>query len=311
MYASRTARVEVKTLQVAILPDCNFFGKRATRSERKSVTCQVRAIAVFDIDGVIRDVSGSYRRAIADTVEHFTEKQYRPSSEDIDNLKSEGIWNNDWEATQELIYRYFETQGLSRNNLKLNYQSLVDFFQSRYRGVNLENWDGYICQEKLLISSAYLDSLTHNGIAWGFFSGAPRDEANYVLKKRLNLVDPILIAMEDAPSKPDPTGLFMAIETIEKEGNLDLNLPVIYAGDTVADIYTIGQARTIFPRRNWISIGVLPPHLRESEKQLVYTEKLIQSGSNLIVNSLEELTYLQIQKAVETAATQSKSACAD
>jgi HAD superfamily phosphatase len=291
MYASRTARVEVKTLQVAILPDCNFFGKRATRSERKSVTCQVRAIAVFDIDGVIRDVSGSYRRAIADTVEHFTEKQYRPSSEDIDNLKSEGIWNNDWEATQELIYRYFETQGLSRNNLKLNYQSLVDFFQSRYRGVNLENWDGYICQEKLLISSAYL--------------------ANYVLKKRLNLVDPILIAMEDAPSKPDPTGLFMAIETIEKEGNLDLNLPVIYAGDTVADIYTIRQARTIFPRRNWISIGVLPPHLRESEKQLVYTEKLIQSGSNLIVNSLEELTYLQIQKAVETAATQSKSACTD
>jgi HAD superfamily phosphatase len=61
---------------------------------------------VFDIDGVIRDVAGSYRRALADTVEHFTAGNYRPTPEDIDLLKSEGIWNNDWEASQELIQRY-------------------------------------------------------------------------------------------------------------------------------------------------------------------------------------------------------------
>ncbi len=61
----------------------------------------VKAIAVFDIDGVVRDVSGSYRRAIADTVEHFTAEAYRPTQADIDLLKSEGIWNNDWEASQE------------------------------------------------------------------------------------------------------------------------------------------------------------------------------------------------------------------
>ena len=66
-------------------------------------------IVVFDIDGVVRDVSGSYRRAIADTVEYFTTQAYRPTPLDIDQLKSEGVWNNDWEASQELIYRYFET----------------------------------------------------------------------------------------------------------------------------------------------------------------------------------------------------------
>jgi HAD superfamily phosphatase len=49
-------------------------------------------IIVFDIDGVIRDVSGSYRRALADTVEHFTNNAYRPTPADIDKLKSEGIW---------------------------------------------------------------------------------------------------------------------------------------------------------------------------------------------------------------------------
>ncbi|MBC7824487.1 MAG: TIGR01548 family HAD-type hydrolase, partial [Candidatus Parcubacteria bacterium] len=64
------------------------------------------AIVVFDIDGVVRDVSGSYRRALADTVEQFTQNAYRPTSQEIDLLKSEGTWNNDWEASQELVYRY-------------------------------------------------------------------------------------------------------------------------------------------------------------------------------------------------------------
>lgn len=87
-----------------------------------------KAIIVFDIDGVVRDVSGSYRRAIADTVEYFTTQAYRPTPLDIDQLKSEGVWNNDWEASEELIYRYFETQGQSREQLQLDYSAIVAFF---------------------------------------------------------------------------------------------------------------------------------------------------------------------------------------
>jgi len=60
----------------------------------------MNVIVVFDIDGVVRDVSGSYRRALADTVEHYTGGEYRPTSEDIDRLKAEGTWNNDWEGSQ-------------------------------------------------------------------------------------------------------------------------------------------------------------------------------------------------------------------
>jgi HAD superfamily phosphatase len=85
------------------------------------------AIVVFDIDGVVRDVGGSYRRALADTVEHFTAFAYRPSQSDIDQLKSEGVWNNDWEASQELIYRYFEAQGQTRSQVHLNYEALLLF----------------------------------------------------------------------------------------------------------------------------------------------------------------------------------------
>ncbi|MFN7499873.1 MAG: TIGR01548 family HAD-type hydrolase, partial [Dolichospermum sp.] len=81
------------------------------------MTVNTKTIVIFDIDGVIRDVSGSYRRALSDTVEYFTGQAYRPTAMDIDHLKSEGIWNNDWEASQELIYRHFVSQGQQREQL--------------------------------------------------------------------------------------------------------------------------------------------------------------------------------------------------
>jgi HAD superfamily phosphatase len=105
-----------------------------TNFRSKTLTSNGTAIIVFDIDGVVRDVGGSYRRALADTVEHFTGGAYRPSSVEIDQLKSEGVWNNDWEASQELVYRYFEAQGQKRSQIVLDYNAIVAFFQSRYRG---------------------------------------------------------------------------------------------------------------------------------------------------------------------------------
>lgn len=255
-----------------------------------------QAIAIFDIDGVIRDVSGSYRRAIADTVEHFTQGKYRPSPADIDNLKSEGVWNNDWEATQELTYRFWESQGVERENLELSYSELVNFFQFKYKGTDPTDWNGYICEEKLLISSSYLDSLSEAGIYWGFFSGAPRDEANYVLKKRLKLENPILTAMEDAPGKPDPTGLLQTVEHIERADRLPTNIPIIYAGDTVADMLVVMRAKCVLPSRNWIGVGILPPHiLSNPEIKSSYSEKLEMAHAHAVCNALEELTPALIE----------------
>ena len=63
-----------------------------------------KGLILFDIDGVIRDVSESYRLAVKKTVYSFC--GWEPSSLDIDNLKNEGIWNNDWDLTLELIKRF-------------------------------------------------------------------------------------------------------------------------------------------------------------------------------------------------------------
>ncbi|GAB4140789.1 MAG: TIGR01548 family HAD-type hydrolase [Cyanobacteria bacterium J069] len=256
---------------------------------------QAIAILVFDIDGVIRDVGNSYRRALADTVEAFTEGRFRPSQTDIDQLKAEGLWNNDWEGSQEMIYRYYEQQGTGRSQLALSYEKVVDFFQRRYRGANLENpdlWDGYITQEPLLLDASHLTHLREGGIPWGFFSGATRGSASYVLQRRLGLADPILVAMEDAPGKPDPTGLLQTVQQIEARFDLPHSLPVIYVGDTVADMQTVGvAARNVEGDRPWIGVGVLPPHAQNPpDYAAAYTDKLYAAGAAQVVNNVQELT---------------------
>lgn len=255
-----------------------------------------RAIVVFDIDGVIRDVGGSYRLALADTVEHFTQGGFRPSPADIDTLKTEGRWNNDWEASRELIYRYHEAQGQTREQVTLNYDAVVAFFQSRYRGPNPDHWTGYICQEPLLVQLAYFAALTQAQIAWGFFSGATRGSASYILEKRLGLQAPILVAMEDAPGKPDPTGLLHVVQQLEERDQLEPNLPVIYVGDTVADLQTVQQARQQQPQRRWIGVGVLPPHAQQSvEYASAYTLNLQQVEAKIVLSNVEQLDSKTIQ----------------
>lgn len=257
----------------------------------------IPAIVVFDIDGVVRDVSGSYRRALADTVEQFTAQAYRPSADDIDRLKSEGVWNNDWEGSQELIYRHFETQGQSREQVNLDYNSIVAFFQSRYRGIDPNNLTGYIREEPLLLQKSYLNQLTEAGIRWGFFSGATRASATYVLQQRLGLQSPVLIAMEDAPGKPDPKGLFSTLELLQY--GIDNSSPVIYIGDTVADMYTVEKARKIQPNRTWIGVGVLPPHVQQtSQRRNTYVESLKQAGAKVVLSNVQELTTEKIQALI-------------
>jgi HAD superfamily phosphatase len=249
-----------------------------------------RAIVVFDIDGVVRDVSGSYRRAIADTVEKFTNGSYRPTMADIDELKTEGIWNNDWQASQELVYRYYESQGTAREKVSISYETIIDFFQKRYRGENPDDFDGYIASEPLLMSASYLKHLRQNNIGWGFFSGATRGSAQYILQKRLGLQQPVLVAMEDAPGKPNPTGLFEAVRQITKQPVS--TIPVLYVGDTVADMQTVIAAKKARVNTKWIGIGVLPPHVQTNiQQQEKYRENLQQAGAAIVLKNVEELNF--------------------
>jgi HAD superfamily phosphatase len=245
-----------------------------------------RAVLLFDIDGVIRDVSGSYRRALAETVLHFGGG--RPTAAEIDDLKGEGRWNNDWEAALELLRR-------RRIRPIPAFEDLVEVFSGHYFGGDPqgepERWQGLIRSEPLLVDAAFFERLGDAGIAWGFVSGAEPPSARYVLHGRLGLVDAPLIAMGDAPDKPDPTGLLrLARELMGEEPGPDAP-PVAYLGDTVADVHTVREARHRHPQQRLVSLAVAPPHLDQGSPACrSYEQRLQEAGADRILPGTASLT---------------------
>jgi len=228
---------------------------------------------------VIRDVSGSYRRALQATVEHYS--GWLPAPSCIDALKGEGRWNNDWDASLELLRRHGASLPVRRD--------LIDVFSDFYFGGDPDGdpgaWMGYISDEPLLVQRDFFDALDQNGWCWGFVSGAEPPSARFVLQKRLGLVNPPLIAMGDAPDKPDPAGLVQLSDSLLPctSGGV-----VAYLGDTVADVQTILNARIQRPDRHWISLAVSPPHLLPgSEERSVYEQQLMAAGADLVLSSTE------------------------
>ena len=249
-------------------------------------------LILFDIDGVIRDVTNSYRLAIQETVNFFS--GWRPSIEDIDSIKSEGCWNNDWDLSLEMINRHVQT-----NNLSFSAPSrkiLIECFENFYFGGDPNHdsseWSGFIKDETLLVKQTLFKELTQRRIGWGFVSGAELPSAKFVLEQRLGLAYAPLIAMGEAPEKPDPTG-FISLSSILSERPLGVaNLPIAYIGDTVADVKTVINARERIPQQKFISLAIAPPHLHGNsnlDRRLIYEDKLRTAGADLIIDSMENI----------------------
>lgn len=247
-----------------------------------------RAVLLFDIDGVIRDVGGSYRRALAETVHHYS--GWRPEPSCIDSLKSEGCWNNDWEASLELLRR--------RGHDPLPaFADLVEVFSGFYFGGDPAGdpaaWQGFIGSEPLLVDRGFFAALRDADITWGFVSGAEPASAHYVLECRLGLVRPPLIAMGDAPDKPDPTGFLKLAAELAGGWLGPGSPPVAYLGDTVADVLTVARARQRLPGQTLLSLAVAPPHLhapalhRERDH---YERALVEAGADRLLRSTASLT---------------------
>jgi len=254
-------------------------------------------LILFDIDGVIRSVENSYRLSLKKTVYKFT--GWEPSYIDIDNAKNEGIWNNDWDLSLELIKRF-----IKKENLKLEIpprEEIIKCFEKFYFGgdpnKDSKYWSGFITKEELLVDKKLFDLLKRNGIIWGFVSGAEYASAKFVLEKRLGLKSPPLISMGDAPDKPDPRGL---IELSKKliGGKLGTsNIPIGYVGDTIADINTVINAKKEIPSQKFISIGIAPPHLHlksRLKERNSYETNLRNAGADLILNSIYDLKDINL-----------------
>ena len=58
-------------------------------------------LVIFDVDGVLVDVHGSFHRSILDTVKHFTGRRF--TYNDIQQWKSRSGYNDDWRLSTDWV----------------------------------------------------------------------------------------------------------------------------------------------------------------------------------------------------------------
>jgi histidinol-phosphate aminotransferase len=169
---------------------------------------------LFDMDGVLIDVSSSYLLAIKETAEHFLGEEI--GMDEVDGYKRRG-YNDEWELTQAIL----ESRGLD-----IPMERIIEKFQQFYLG---EDLDGLIKNESWLLGNDLLKRLKRD-YKLGIVTGRPRREAEYALDRfRMMEYFDVLVAREDAPRKPDPSGIRLALQKLGVQR-------AVYVGDNLADI---------------------------------------------------------------------------
>jgi len=174
----------------------------------------VKSILVFDMDGVLVDVSESYLETIQRTVEHFTGR--RPSRETIQGWKNRGGWNDDWALSTAMI----RDAGVT-----VEYETVVSYFQRIFHG---DGSNGLILRERWIARDGLLEALSGR-FQLAVFTGRPRWEAELTLKRFTRVVfSPIVGSDMVTRHKPEPDGLLFIREQAS-------GAAMWYVGDNVDD----------------------------------------------------------------------------
>jgi HAD superfamily hydrolase (TIGR01548 family) len=191
-------------------------------------------VLVFDMDGVLVDVTASYRETIVRTVEHFTGKTI--TRESIQDYKNQGGWNNDWALSQKICRDL---------GVEIAYPAIVEYFNHLFLD------QGLIHRERWIPRNGLIERLGEK-FELAIFTGRTTQEAEITLN-RLRLRDRfLLLTADDVPrEKPAPDGLL-------KIAALRPSKKLLYVGDTVddarcaraANVPFIGIAAPASPRRN-------------------------------------------------------------
>ena len=185
--------------------------------------------------------------------------------------KKQGGLNNDWDLTSHLIKKY---------GFNFAYDDIVSVFQKQY----WNDGNGSINNENLLIDITLLEKLKEK-YNLAVFTGRPKDEACYTLKKFdiLKYFDKI-VTMDDVPpdrQKPHTDGL----ELIK---NALLTEELIYFGDTVDDIKCALDYGAY-------GVGVLTDDKDNNMRQI-----LLSAGAKKVIDSINNLQEI-LENSNETS----------
>jgi histidinol-phosphate aminotransferase len=179
---------------------------------------------LFDMDGVLAEVSRSYRAAIASTAESFG---VALDAAEITAAKAEDGANDDWEVTRRL---------LARHGVNADLAEVTSRFEDLYQGTG--NRPGLRELETLRPDRLWLERLARR-LPLGIVTGRPRPDAERFLR-RFEVADlfRVVVCREDAPLKPDPAPVRLALKTLGVEH-------AWLVGDTPDDIRAARAARVL------------------------------------------------------------------
>jgi len=186
---------------------------------------------VFDLDGVLADVSRSQTIAITETAKRFG---VETTPADIELAKARGNASDDWALTRELC---------ARRGVEVSLEEVTERYESLYQGdggtpglkelerplVDVGTWRRWAEERPLAV-----------------VTGRPRSDAEEFLD-RFDLMEGIsaLITRNEAPLKPDPAPVRLALEALAVKRAWML-------GDTPDDIIAARRAGVV-------PIGVVAP----------------------------------------------------
>jgi HAD superfamily phosphatase len=79
--------------------------------------------------------------------------------------------------------------------------------------------------------------------------------------------------------------------------SMPLSFPIVYVGDTAADMQTIARSRQAYPAQQWFGVGVIPPHVKQ---RLSYGKRLEEAGAIAVLDSVKLLTSTWIVSEFKT-----------
>jgi len=218
----------------------------------------MKDLLIFDMDGVLVDVTESYRATIQATVKHFTGDE--PSREEIQDWKNRGGWNDDWQLSTRMIHERGKTTP---------YDEVVEYFQKLFHG---DGTNGMILREKWVATDGLFDRLAGNHHL-AVFTGRLRWEANVTLDRFLpSRFDPV-VGMDDVVhTKPDPEGIHKIRAAIEHN-------KCWYVGDTVDDAHAGRNAGVPF-------IGIAAP---DNPRYDTLVKLLREAGAVAVLDDINSL----------------------
>jgi histidinol-phosphate aminotransferase len=211
---------------------------------------------LLDMDGVLADVSQSYRRAILATADTFG---VRITRADIAAMKARGDANNDWLVTQRL---------LQQRGVDASLAEVRDRFEGLYQGTDAE--PGLRAHEVLIPRRETLERLSQR-LTLSVVTGRPRRDCERFLHEHgLSDLFTGAVCMEDGPAKPDPTPVTLALQRLGCAR-------AWMVGDTRDDI---DAARTA----GVVGIGVIAPPGEQGDRQA-----LERAGAATVIDDLDVL----------------------